>query len=186
MNTNNGKKILVIVDAQNDFVNGTLGSGMAESAMDNIVKKVMKHGSEYDMIIFTRDIHFENYMETLEGKKLPVMHCQKGDKGSMIVERVWNSVAELKKNGKRIRTFDKHTFASKELVDYLAAICTRKDIIEFCGVCTGICVASNAICTRAALPNNTIVVDSNCCACVTEESHKAALTTMASCQIDIV
>lgn len=182
----NGKKYLVIVDAQIDFVSGTLGSGMAETAMDNIVKKINKHGNEYDMIIFTRDIHFENYMETLEGKKLPVLHCQKGDKGSMIVERVWNAVAELKKHGKRVRTFDKHTFGSRELVDYLAAVCTRNDIIEFCGVCTDICVVSNVINTRAALPNNTIVVDAKCCAGVTENSHNAALTTMASCQIDIV
>lgn len=186
MNTNNGKKILVIVDAQNDFVSGTLGSGMAESAMDNIVKKISKHGNEYDMIIFTRDIHFENYMETLEGKKLPVLHCQKGSKGSMIVERVWNAVSELKKNGKRVRTFDKHTFGSRELVDYLATVCTRKDTIEFCGVCTDICVVSNVICLRAALPNNTIVVDAKCCAGVTEENHNAALVTMASCQIEIV
>lgn len=186
MNTNNGKKILVIVDAQNDFVSGTLGSGMAESAMDNIVKKVIKHGSEYDMIIFTRDIHFENYMETLEGKKLPVMHCQSNDKGSMIVERVWNTVSNVKKSGVRVRTFNKHTFGSRELIDYLSAVCTRKDTIEFCGVCTDICVVSNVICLRAALPNNVIIVDSNCCAGVTEESHNAALTTMRSCQIDII
>lgn len=183
---NKGKKILVIVDMQNDFVNGALGNDMTKAVVPNIVKKLTEHYAEYDAIYFTRDIHFENYMETLEGIKLPVMHCQKEDNGCKIVKEIWDVVKKLRNDKRFIRVVDKHTFASKELIDYLFATCNKNDVIEFCGVCTDICVVSNVICTRAALPNNVIMVDANCCAGVTEESHKAALTTMTSCQIDII
>jgi len=182
---NKGKRILVIVDMQEDFTIGVLGNDMTKAVVANVVSK-MKDSDKYDNIILTRDIHFENYLDTLEGAKLPIVHCQKGEQGAMIVKDIWDVVKELRKQNKRVKTVDKHTFASKELVDYLATICNKYDVIEFCGVCTDICVVSNAICLRAALPNNTIIVDSNCCAGTSVENHNAALTTMSSCQIDII
>ena len=182
---NKGKRILVVVDMQEDFTIGVLGNDMTKAVVANVVSK-MKDSDKYDYIILTRDIHFENYLDTLEGTKLPIVHCQKGEKGAMIVKDIWDVVKELRKQNKRVKTVDKHTFASKELVDYLATICNKHDVIEFCGVCTDICVVSNAICLRAALPNNVIIVDSSCCAGTTVDNHNAALTTMASCQIDVV
>ena len=116
---NKGKKILVIVDMQNDFVNGALGNEMTKAVVPNIVKKLTEHYTEYDAIYFTRDIHFDNYSETLEGQKLPVVHCQKDDIGCKIVKEIWDVAKSLRKDKRFIRVVDKHTFASKELVDYL-------------------------------------------------------------------
>lgn len=182
----NGKKILVVVDMQNDFVNGVLGNDMTKAVLPNVVKKLKEHYRDYDAIYITRDIHFDNYLQTLEGKKLPVEHCLKDGNGKNIVKELWDAVKELRKAGKFIRVVDKHTFASKELVDYLSATCGSSDVIELCGVCTDICVVSNAICLRAELPNTVIQVDANCCAGTTLENHNSALATMASCQIDII
>lgn len=181
-----GKKILVIVDMQNDFVNGVLGNEMTAEVLPKMVKKLREHSGEYDAIYMTRDIHFDNYLETLEGKKLPVSHCLKDGTGKNIVKELWDVVKELREKRKFIRVVDKHTFASKELVDYLSATCGANDEIELCGVCTDICVVSNAICLRAELPNTVIKVDGSCCAGTTMKAHNAALRTMASCQIDII
>lgn len=181
-----GKNILVIVDMQNDFVNGVLGNEMTASVLPKIVKKLREHSGEYDAIYMTRDIHFDNYLDTLEGKKLPVPHCLKDGTGKNIVKELWDVVKELREKRKFIRVVDKHTFASKELVDYLSATCGVNDEIELCGVCTDICVVSNAICLRAELPNTVIKVDGSCCAGTTMKAHNAALRTMASCQIDII
>lgn len=186
MNVKSGKKILVIVDMQNDFVNGCLGNEMTASVLPNVVKKLREHYSDYDAIYMTRDIHFDNYMDTLEGKKLPVLHCLKDGNGKNICSDLWDVVKELREKHRFIRVVDKHTFASKELIDYLSATCGNNDEIEFCGVCTDICVASNAICLRAELPNTVIKVDASCCAGTTIENHDSALRTMASCQIDII
>ena len=186
METRTGKKILVIVDMQTDFVNGVLGNDMTTAVLPKVVKKLKEHYNEYDAIYMTRDIHFDNYLNTLEGKKLPVPHCMKNGTGKNIVKELWDVVKELREKRKFVRVVDKHTFASKELIDYLSATCGVNDEIEFCGVCTDICVVSNAICLRAELPNTVIKVDSNCCAGTSMEAHNSALTTMASCQIDIV
>lgn len=184
-NVKTGKKILVIVDMQNDFVTGCLGNDMTKAVLPKIVNKLKEHYQEYDAIYMTRDIHFDNYMETLEGKKLPVPHCLKDGNGKNISKELWDVVKELREKRRFIRVVDKHTFASKELVDYLSATCGVNDEIEFCGVCTDICVVSNAICLRAELPNTIIKVDGSCCAGTTLDNHNAALATMASCQIDI-
>lgn len=181
-----GKNILVIVDMQNDFVTGCLGNDMTKAVLPNIVKKLREHYHEYDAIYMTRDIHFDNYMETLEGKKLPVPHCMKNSNGEKICNELWDVVKELREKHKFIRVIDKHTFASKELVDYLFATCGVNDEIELCGVCTDICVVSNAICLRAELPNTAIKVDGSCCAGTSIEAHNAALRIMTNCQIDVV
>lgn len=180
-----GKKILVIVDMQNDFVTGCLGNDMTKAVLPKIVNKLKEHYQEYDAIYMTRDIHFDNYMETLEGKKLPIPHCLKDGNGKNISKELWDVVKELREKRRFIKVVDKHTFASKELVDYLSVTCGVNDEIELCGVCTDICVVSNAICLRAELPNTVIKVDGNCCAGTTMDNHNSALVTMASCQIDI-
>lgn len=181
-----GKRILVIVDMQNDFVNGSLSNKATSAVVSKIINKLKEHYNEYDAIYMTRDIHFDNYLNTLEGKKLPILHCQKDGVGKNIVNELWDVVKELREKRRFVRVIDKHTFASKELIDYLSATCGINDEIEFCGVCTDICVVSNAICLRAELPNTVIKVDSNCCAGTSMNAHNAALKTMASCQIDIV
>lgn len=192
MNKNNmveaktGKKILVIVDMQNDFINGVLGNEMTAAVLPKMIKKLREHYNEYDAIYMTRDIHFDNYLNTLEGKKLPVPHCLKDGTGKNIVAELWDVAKELRANHKFVKVVDKHTFASKELIDYLSATCGSNDEIEICGVCTDICVVSNAICLRAELPNTVIKVDGSCCAGTTMKAHNAALRTMASCQIDII
>lgn len=184
--TKTGKKILVIVDMQTDFVNGVLGNDMTKAVLPKIVEKLKCHYNEYDAIYMTRDIHFDNYLDTLEGKKLPVPHCMRNGTGKNIVKELWDVVKELREKRKFVRVVDKHTFASKELIDYLSATCGVNDEIELCGVCTDICVVSNAICLRAELPNTVIKVDGNCCAGTSMEAHNAALMTIKSCQIDII
>ena len=186
MKTKTSKKILVIVDMQTDFVNGVLGNEETKAVLPKMVKKLRDHYNEYDAIYMTRDIHFDNYLDTLEGKKLPVPHCMRNGTGKNIVKEIWDVVKELREKRKFVRVVDKHTFASKELIDYLSATCGVNDEIELCGVCTDICVVSNAICLRAELPNTVIKVDGSCCAGTSMEAHNAALTTMTSCQIDVV
>lgn len=181
-----GKKILVVVDMQNDFVKGVLSNEATKAVLPKVVNKLKEHHNEYDAIYMTRDIHFDNYMNTLEGKKLPIPHCIKDTDGKDIVKEIWDVVKELRKNKKFIRVVDKHTFASKELIDYISATCSTNDEIEFCGVCTDICVVSNAITLRAEMPNTIIKVDADCCAGTTPEAHNAALTVMNSCQIDVI
>ena len=184
--TKTGKNILVIVDMQTDFVNGVLSNDMTKAVLPKIVEKLKYHYSEYDAIYMTRDIHFDNYLNTLEGKKLPIVHCMKNSAGKNIVKELWDVVKELREKRRFVRVVDKHTFASKELIDYLSVTCGVNDEIELCGVCTDVCVVSNAICLRAELPNTVIKVDSNCCAGTSVEAHNAALKTMNSCQIDII
>lgn len=181
-----GKKVLVIVDVQNDFINGSLGNDMTKAVLPKIVKKLKKCGDTYSSIFLTRDIHYENYLETLEGQKLPIEHCMADSKGKDIVKDVWDVLKVMRKNGRFVRVIDKHTFASGHLVDYLTAICGGNDEIELIGVCTDICVVSNALALRMALPNTVIKVDANCCAGTNLKAHNAALRTMSSCQIDII
>lgn len=183
-----GKRVLVIIDMQNDFVaeNGVLSNEMTRAVLPKVVRKLKVHYNKYDAIYLTRDIHFENYLETLEGKKLPIPHCIRNTDGKNIHEDIWNVVKELRKKKRYIRVIDKHTFGSKELIDYLSATCGTNDIVEFVGVCTNICVVGNAIPLRMELPNTIIRVDANCCAGTTVKDHNAALRTMNSCQIDII
>lgn len=167
------KKLLVIVDMQNDFVDGVL----ANEAAKKIVKKIKKYAESFDGdIIFTQDTHTKNYMETQEGEKLPVPHCIKNTKG-------WNIVDELKDiPGRR---FYKPTFGSMELAKVI-----RKEYadaeIYFVGTCTGICVISNAMMAKAFAPEARVKVIDKLCACVTPESHKTAIEAMKMCQIEIV
>lgn len=166
-------KILIVVDMQNDFITGSLGSEAAE----RIVPKVKEKIENFDgRIIFTRDTHSENYLDTQEGKRLPVVHCVKGSEG-------WKICGELSEYAAEI--VDKPTFGSLELPDVIRRSEDKIDEIELCGLCTDICVISNAMILKAAFPELKITVDSACCAGVTEESHQTALSAMKAVQIEI-
>ena len=167
-------KILVVVDMQNDFIDGALGTKEA-AAIVPYVKEVIENFE--GRIIFTRDTHFENYMDTQEGKNLPVPHCIKGTEG-------WQICAELE----ALRTteaIDKITFGSKDLVEVLKAE-ENVESITFIGLCTDICIISNAMLVKVFYPEIPLYVDAKGCAGVTPESHQNALNAMKMCQIKIL
>lgn len=171
------KKVLIIVDMQNDFVTGTLGSAEAQAIVPNVVKK-LKHTSLSTEVFFTRDTHFPSYVSSLEGKMLPVIHCQINSEG-------WEIIPELKEYvDKATRIFDKLTFGYEAWSRCFAG-CEEIEF-ELCGLCTDICVVSNALALRMFYPNSKITVDASCCAGVTPEKHKAALEVMKSCQIEVI
>lgn len=187
-------KIIVIVDAQKDFIDGVLGSKEAVIAANNIVDFINNYESCNDLILFTKDTHYENYLETAEGRALPVPHCIEGTPGWSIYKPISAAVkkqycfcsytAEDVRNSRVL----KNTFGSERLVEILKDIHKHHDIecIEFMGFCTDICSISNALMTKAALPETPIKVRANCCAGTTPEAHEAALKVMRSCQIEII
>ena len=168
-------KILVVVDMQNDFIDGALGTKEAVAIVTNVVEKIKSFDG--DKIIFTRDTHEENYMETQEGKNLPVPHCIRGTQG-------WELNPEIEGLRKE-EAVDKPSFGSMELASYLKEL-DDVESIEFVGLCTDICVISNVMITKAALPEVPVIVDASCCAGVTPESHKNALEAMKMCQVKII
>lgn len=173
------RKKLIVVDMQKDFTFGSLRNEMAIDVIDNVVKKVENYDGE---IIFTYDSHQENYLETAEGIKLPIPHCIENSEGWELVDRL----DELRRE-KHCRSFNKPTFGCLALAE---ALKNENDIekideIELVGVCTDICVISNAMILKAFLPEVTIKVDGTCCAGITVESHKNALEAMKSCQIEV-
>lgn len=178
-------KILVVVDMQNDFIDGALGTPEAQAIVPNVKAKIEAARANGDRIIFTRDTHNEDYLDTMEGKKLPVPHCIKNTYG-------WEISNELYCNASVI---DKKTFGSTDLADelFLRWFLSNRDEdedsideIEFVGLCTDICVISNVMITKAYIPEVKITVDASCCAGVTPESHKNALEAMKMCHIDII
>lgn len=175
-------KILIVIDMQNDFVTGPLGTSEAVSVVNKIEQKLMKEPFQTP-IIFTRDTHQDNYLNTPEGKKLPIEHCIEATPGWCIV----NSLRNVIKERSLITTFNKSSFGTliwKDLIPHY--IDTYKDEIEIVGVCTDICVISNALILKATYPDLKISVDASCCAGTTPEMHKKALDVMKSCQIDII
>lgn len=172
-------RILIVVDMQKDFINGSLGSGDAEAIVEAAVNKI--NGFNGDIIV-TLDTHFENYMETSEGKNLPIPHCIKDTDGWQLDSRIR---AALDK--KAYSAVEKITFGSVELPKIIAENYDINNIeIELIGLCTDICVVSNALLLKAHFPEIPIFVDSSCCAGVTPKSHNAALETMRSCQINVI
>jgi len=169
------KNLLIVVDMQNDFITGSLGSKQAEIILPAVKAKIEKYKENSDAILFTRDTHDSEYLNTQEGKCLPVVHCVKGTSGHMIAN-------SLDTGGSNI--FDKPTFGSLELAEEAAK--GNYDEIELCGLCTDICVVSNALILKARLPETMVTVDASCCAGTTEEAHKASLLTMKSCQVNII
>lgn len=173
------KKFLVVVDMQKDFVDGALGSAEAQGIVPAAVEKIAGFDGE---IFATFDTHFDNYMDTAEGKKLPVPHCIKGTDGWQLDEDI---AAALFKKG--FTPVEKNTFGSVVLPEHIRKAAGDEDIsIELIGLCTDICVVSNALMLKASFPEAEIAVDEKCCAGVTFEKHSAAIETMRSCQIDII
>ena len=173
------KKFLVVVDMQKDFVDGSLGTLEAVAIVPNVVKKI----NEFDGDIFvTYDTHFDNYMSTSEGKKLPVPQCIKGTDGWKLDSNVAKAL-----QGKEYTEVEKITFGSVDLPDLIFKAAGDEDFsIELVGLCTDICVVSNTLILKANYPEKSITVDASCCAGVTPESHNAALTTMKMCQINVI
>lgn len=173
------KKVLIVVDMQKDFVDGALGSAEAVAIVDNVVKKIESFDGD---VIVTYDTHPENYMETQEGKNLPVPHCIKGTDGWKLDDKVQ---AVLDKRA--YKAIEKPTFGSTELPEYIKANYNPEGIeIELIGLCTDICVVSNALLMKANFLETKVSVDATCCAGVTPDSHNAALLTMKMCQVNVI
>lgn len=171
--------ILVVVDMQNDFIDGVLGTPEAVAIVSKVAEKIREYESHDAVIIYTRDTHFRDYLDTIEGQNLPVPHCVFGTQG-------WNISEAL--DADLTYCINKTTFGSMELPNYIDSIVNREEIdsIEIVGLCTDICVISNAMILKAAYENTHIVVDSTCCAGVTPESHTNALKAMEMCHIRVV
>lgn len=170
------KKLLIVVDMQNDFITGALGSSQAENILPKVKAKIEEYNKNNDKIIFTRDTHYGNYLKTQEGKYLPVPHCIAGTDGHLIASCL---------NTDGCKVFDKPTFGSLALAEQIAEVAKDIGEIELCGLCTDICVVSNALILKARFPETKITVDASACAGVTPESHKAALLTMKMCQVNV-
>ena len=166
------KRTLIVVDMQNDFIDGALGTKEAQAIVPNVKKKIEEYKARGDEIIFTRDTHQSNYLETNEGKHLPVEHCIQDTYGWLISDELGN--------GSGHRVINKYTFGFDGWIYH-----DFKEI-ELVGLCTDICVVSNALMLKALFPDIDITVDASCCAGVTPESHKAALLTMKMCQINVI
>lgn len=174
-------KTLIVVDMQNDFITGSLGTKEAQAIVPNVIKKIEKYYSCRDNVIFTRDTHHPDYLDTQEGKILPVEHCIKNTLGWMVSEKIVNKLSDL---GIIPNIINKESFGYNhwENMEYMLGNSTE---IELIGLCTDICVVSNAIILKAYFPEIPITVDSSCCAGVTPELHEAALKVMKSCQIKV-
>lgn len=171
------RKILVVVDMQNDFIDGTLGTKEAEKIVEPVIQKIKEY--KPGNIYATRDTHAADYLTTQEGKNLPVEHCIKGTNGWEIREEIACLLKE-----KQAVIIDKPSFGSLKLADLLFEENQKEELeIELIGLCTDICVVSNALLLKAKMPEISISADASCCAGVTEESHRAAIETMKMCQI---
>ena len=174
------KKILIVVDMQNDFIDGALGTAEAKSIVKNVQKKILSY--EKEDVYATLDTHTKEYLSTQEGKHLPVAHCIKGTEG-------WNPDKEIKSLIIQNHFFEKGSFGSLDLAKAMQDLAQKnKDgiAIELVGLCTDICVVSNALLLKAYLPEVPLSVDSSCCAGVTKAKHEAALETLRSCQVNVL
>ena len=169
------KELLIVVDMQNDFLTGPLGNAQTVACIPFVKKEIARARAFNVEVVFTRDTHASNYMSTQEGKNLPVVHCIKGSDG-------WKIADGLYRDGEKI--FDKPTFGSLELAQYVAK--GKYGKVTLVGVCTDICVVSNALLIKAYAPETEVYVKASACAGVSEESHESAIKTMASCQVKIV
>lgn len=172
------KKLLIIIDMQNDFVTGPLGTPEAQAIVPNIKAKIDEYKEKGWPMIFTRDTHDPcTYMESLEGEKLPTLHCIRGTEG-------WEIIPELERGNEDYPHYHKLTFGLHQWPDLIDERVYAS--FELVGVCTDICVVSNALALRMFFRNMPITVDASCCAGTTPDRHKAALEVMKSCQIDVI
>lgn len=175
---NDMRKILIVIDMQNDFIDGSLGTPEAVSVVEKVKEKIKTY--PVSDVIATMDTHEADYLQTQEGRKLPVEHCIRGTKGW----EIRGDIAELLTGAK---IYEKPSFGCPLMAEDLRDVSEREEIeIELVGLCTDICVVSNALLLKAAMPEVRISVDSSCCAGVTPALHEAALLTMGSCQIEII
>lgn len=172
------RDVLIVVDMQKDFVDGALGTAEAQAIVPAVA--ALAQGWQ-GPVLFTRDTHGEDYLSTQEGRNLPVPHCLRGSDG-------WQIVPPLRALAERCPVFDKPAFGSPALAAHLAAMHREEPLgsITLAGLCTGICVISNALLVKAALPEVPVRVRADCCACVTPQSHQTALAAMRLCQIEIL
>lgn len=175
-------KILIIIDMQNDFIRLALGTKEAEAIIPYVVKRIKEANGK--LIITTKDTHGKDYLNTLEGKMLPIEHCLINTEGWEIDDEIIKAIKENKDIEGYIDLY-KETFGSLKWNEILGAYDDIEEI-EICGLCTDICVISNALILRAMFPNTKIIVHENCCAGVTIEKHNAAIEVMKSCQIEVV
>ena len=191
-------KVLVVVDMQNDFITGPLGTPEAQAIVPKVAEKIKKYKDNGDVVIYTMDTHYPDYLETMEGRKLPIPHCIRLTDGWLIHP----DILEAAGNTYKKNVVEKETFGSRRLAPYMRSAKYDKldemgihageeydrdfSTIEVVGLCTDICVISNIMCVKSEFPNIPIVVDSSCCAGVTPESHQRALEAMKMCHIDVV
>lgn len=190
------KKVLAIIDVQEEFVSGVLGNAECEAAVKNIVAAA--ESGEYSKVIFTRDTHGADYLNTQEGKRLPVVHGQEGSEGYELNSSIWKAVQEHYAT-EDIIIVKKPTFGSLDFGKELKKIWdeaaeTEKETrdlgeylmeVDFTGFCTGICVLSNVVIAKTFVPEARVCVIENACACVTPETHKIAIAAMGPIQVDI-
>lgn len=170
------KNVLAVIDMQNDFIDGALGTKEAEAIVENVAAQIRDFDGE---VVYTRDTHLESYLGTQEGRKLPVPHCIRDTEGWQIRAQVSQACS------KDARVFDKPAFGSVELAEYLRDM-PDLESVTLIGLCTDICVISNAFVIKAFLPEVTVRVNADCCAGVTPESHRNALEAMKMCQVEVV
>lgn len=168
------KRTLIVIDMQNDFIDGTLGTPEAQEIVLRADEIIEDYASRGDRIIYTRDTHEENYLSTSEGKKLPVVHCVRGTHGWQIADGLYREGCEI---------IDKPSFGWTKWTD---SFDEAPEALLLIGLCTDICVVSNALILKAAFPNAEITVDASACAGVTPATHTAALQTMKMCQINVI
>ena len=185
-------RVLVVVDCQVDFVNGALGSIAAQSIIPHMRERIKEYADGETLILFTKDTHEENYLETFEGVRLPVEHCVRGTPGWSLVKDI-STLADGYSNFLIFSDEEvihsrilKDTFGSTKLVEILKQYEKEITDITFMGFCTDICVISNVLLVKAFMPNTRIIVDASCCAGSTLDKHLAALEVMKSCHIDVI
>lgn len=182
-------KTLIVVDMQNDFITGPLGTPEARAIVPKVKAKIEESIRNGDLIIYTMDTHFENYLESKEGEILPIVHCVHGSKGWEVHSGLHAPLSLFSINPQGARIIDKFTFGSKDLPNMLMEDSRMLSCneIELVGLCTDICVVSNALILKSHFYNSTeITVDASCCAGTTPENHKAALQVMKSCHINVI
>ena len=181
------KNFLIVVDMQNDFIDGSLGTKEAQGIVPHVVERIKKASKNDEYVIFTMDTHGGNYLTTHEGRYLPVSHCVKDTKGWNIAPDVWNATS-----GCVVTVFRKNAFGSLDMMEYFSNYIIEQGIedkdlsIELVGLCTDICVISNALMLRSTFPEADISINAACCAGVTPEKHQAALEVMRSCHINVI
>ena len=179
------KKLLVVIDMQNDFIDGALGTKEAREIVSRAADKIAEHKGP---IFYTMDTHTEEYLNSAEGRKLPVKHCIKGSEGWKLNDRIKEAIEHSESFPDWTREFEKPTFGSVTMAKELKEFVEEEivDSVEIIGLCTDICVISNALLLKAYYPELMIAVDESCCAGVSYETHKNAIEAMRQCQIDIL